>query len=264
MDEETNEEIASIRPRFARAGRSVPMGRVGFASKAGPVLSSAIGKIRQVAGAGAEWAEANPIAALAFAGTIAAVWIFARRRCVPSRGRFATAGVWADLARITGSQSDPPWVPSGGDLDVKTLQFYLNRLMNAGLQVDGVFGRKTAAAVRAFQEANGLYPSGGLDDETSGALEYLFHAASEDPRLKSFAAISPESAAQLGVTYAPYAMPQPIRYASYPMPRSYYPRSFSPQHRAGVQSISMSDPRHHFDTPAHFEDWGPGPDGGWW
>lgn len=277
-----------------------------FAEKASPVLSDAVGKVRGVLGAGADWVQENPIAALVFAGVLGLVWFGRRKSCPPSPGGYMTgfdatraSGVWADLAKITGQQSSPPWNPSGTDLDVRTAQIYLNGITGSRLRVDGILGPKTTAALRSFQTHNGIYPSGKIDVETSGALEYLYFAVSSKPELKAAAAMSPTSIARLEtppVTYAPYPMPAtaPVTYAPYPMPGAapappspaapppsaippellsalrYYqslaqtPPTFYPgTERTGIQSISMSDYRHHYDVPAHFEDWGPGPNGGW-
>ena len=204
-----------------------------------------------------------------------------------------TAGVWSDLATITGEQSNPPWVPAGTDLDVRTTQFYLNRIAGARLREDGILGPKTAAALRAFQRHNGIYPSGWMDSETSGALEYLFFAISPRAKLKGAAAMSPASIARLEapVTYTPYPMPG----ASYPAagsvdypsaaippdllsalryyqalaqsPTTYYGSGDRTGFRTGIQSVSMSDYRHHYDAPAYFEEEGWGgeiPYGAWY
>jgi peptidoglycan hydrolase-like protein with peptidoglycan-binding domain len=292
--------------RAARPAAIRPSARR-FAEKASPVLSDAVRKVRGVVGYGADWVQENPITALIFAGVLGLVWFGRRKSCPPIPGSYVTAGVWADLAKITGQQSSPPWNPAGSDLDVRTAQIYLNRITGSRLREDGILGPKTAAALRSFQTHNGIYPSGKIDVETSGALEYLFFAVSPKPELKAAAAMSPTSIARLEtppVTYTPYPMPAapPVTYAPYPMPGAapaayasypppppppaassgvpippellsalrYYqtlaqtpPTYYPGSDRTGIQSISMSDYRHHYDVPAHFEDWGPGPDGGW-
>ena len=53
--------------------------------------------------------------------------------------------------------------------DVKTLQELLNQL-GAGLAVDGDFGSKTEAAVKAFQKKAGLKQDGKYGDQTHAAL----------------------------------------------------------------------------------------------
>ena len=59
----------------------------------------------------------------------------------------------------------------GGDHGTVWLQDSLNKLANAGLIDDGSYGRKTAGAVRAFQEAHGLEVDGLAGVKTCGAIE---------------------------------------------------------------------------------------------
>ena len=54
-------------------------------------------------------------------------------------------------------------------VDVKTLQELLNQL-GAALAVDGDFGSKTEAAVKAFQKKAGLKQDGKYGDQTHAAL----------------------------------------------------------------------------------------------
>ena len=54
---------------------------------------------------------------------------------------------------------------STGDL-VKKLQDILNKKINAGLTVDGIFGAKTEKAVEKFQIENGLAPDGVVGQKT--------------------------------------------------------------------------------------------------
>ena len=61
----------------------------------------------------------------------------------------------------------------GGNNDkkmVEELQQLLNQKQNAGLTVDGIFGTKTDAAVRAYQKANNLGVDGIVGTKTWGAL----------------------------------------------------------------------------------------------
>ena len=67
---------------------------------------------------------------------------------------------------------------------VSALQFMLSVLgqfydVIPAVQVDGVFGRQTEEAVRAFQEAAGLEPTGAADEGTWNAL-YRVYASIED------------------------------------------------------------------------------------
>src|SRR5262249_28038236 len=53
---------------------------------------------------------------------------------------------------------------------VKWTQTALNLLLNASLQIDGVYGAATKAAVTRFQEANNLEPDGWAGTKTADAL----------------------------------------------------------------------------------------------
>lgn len=54
--------------------------------------------------------------------------------------------------------------------DVKILQQTLNKLMNCGLTVDGIFGAKTEQAVKKFQSQKGLTVDGIVGPKTWGKL----------------------------------------------------------------------------------------------
>lgn len=54
--------------------------------------------------------------------------------------------------------------------DVEKLQNYLNQVGNYGLDVDGVYGSKTQAAVKDYQTKNSLAVDGIAGDETWGSL----------------------------------------------------------------------------------------------
>lgn len=60
----------------------------------------------------------------------------------------------------------------------------LQILLNAGLDVDGVFGTKTKKAVAAYQSANGLEPDGKCGSKTWAALIYGDVADSEESEFK--------------------------------------------------------------------------------
>lgn len=53
---------------------------------------------------------------------------------------------------------------------VQWLQQSLNKLINAGLTVDGKYGAGTQAAVKKFQEANGLTADGWSGIQTTAAI----------------------------------------------------------------------------------------------
>ena len=55
--------------------------------------------------------------------------------------------------------------------DVKSLQEALNRLMNAGLKVDGIIGPLTRSAIKDFQAQSGLLADGVVGQKTSDALD---------------------------------------------------------------------------------------------
>jgi hypothetical protein len=89
-----------------------------------------------------------------------------------------------------GSVAAPPEYPavSEGDRDDENLfhgprhvrqvqaQLYLLKLLQPLNQVDGIFGQRSAAAVRAFQEQEGLPITGTADTETRRALlEKVLH-----------------------------------------------------------------------------------------
>lgn len=61
---------------------------------------------------------------------------------------------------------------NSGD-EVAELQALLNAMYGADLEIDGVFGAKTEAAVKAFQKAHGLYADGIVGQKTWAALGIL-------------------------------------------------------------------------------------------
>lgn len=61
--------------------------------------------------------------------------------------------------------------------DVRTLQTMLNRVDNAGLVEDGIFGNATYSAVIRFQKTNNLAVDGIVGPLTRGVLEKKYNAA---------------------------------------------------------------------------------------
>ncbi len=61
--------------------------------------------------------------------------------------------------------------------DVKTLQTMLNKVDDAGLTVDGIFGSGTEKAVKNFQKANGLTVDGIVGKNTWTALEKQYNTS---------------------------------------------------------------------------------------
>ena len=54
---------------------------------------------------------------------------------------------------------------------VRWIQKLLNRVIDAGLDVDGIMGPKTKAAVKAFQQKHGLVADGVVGPKTRAKLE---------------------------------------------------------------------------------------------
>jgi peptidoglycan hydrolase-like protein with peptidoglycan-binding domain len=67
---------------------------------------------------------------------------------------------------------------------VRSLQYLLNA-HGARLEVDGVFGRATAAAVREFQRAHGLVVDGVVGEQTWSALVVRVHSGSVGQAVKA-------------------------------------------------------------------------------
>lgn len=203
----------------------------------------------------AKWVMKNKVPVLIGLGVVGLFWLASKGKKTSPRYAYGVKGTFTDLAEKIGQQSDPPWTPSGSDLDVRTAQYYLNKVAGAGLREDGILGKQTAAALKKFQRGNGLPETGAIDDETGNALEYFFFATSPLPKLKASAVLSPGSIASLEeqavfrsdlpLPYAPYG---PVTYSPYPMPPQYdgvtyspYPMSpppMSPPARPGKQVAS--------------------------
>lgn len=180
------------------------------------------------------WVHENKTAvtlgAIALAAT--AIWIYRQRATAP---HFSVSGVWTDLARKQN-------IEIGSDLSIKEAQAYLNSINGktspaqggTGLAEDGILGKQTSNAIRAFQAGNGLEQNGVIDDETGNALSYFAAATSKFGAMKKYAAVSPATIASLQkpVTYTPYAMPAA--------------RVFAGDFRTGIQSTSMYSPQNYY------------------
>lgn len=79
-----------------------------------------------------------------------------------------SAGVGMDTN--TNASAD---VSASTNMDSSTIQNAQNSLRDEGysISVDGVWGPETAAALRQFQQENGLDATGALDSETMAALD---------------------------------------------------------------------------------------------
>jgi cytochrome c-type biogenesis protein CcmH/NrfG len=60
--------------------------------------------------------------------------------------------------------------PAKGSEEIKKLQEALKAKGQDPGPIDGIMGSKTRAAIKAFQEANGLKPTSRLDDQTAEKL----------------------------------------------------------------------------------------------
>lgn len=70
------------------------------------------------------------------------------------------------------TNTQPPTLRNGSKgLAVNELQTILNRKIDAGLKVDGVFGKNTEQAVKNFQSSNGLTVDGVVGKQTWAALK---------------------------------------------------------------------------------------------
>jgi len=73
---------------------------------------------------------------------------------------------------------------SSGDVTSRAVQYLLNA-HGATLAVDGIFGPKTAAAVRSFQRSHGLVVDGVVGDQTWPALLVTVSRGSHGPAVKA-------------------------------------------------------------------------------
>lgn len=94
----------------------------------------------------------------------------------------ATGTVWLDNVTYSEASSSTPTNPyscsshptlqqGSTGVCVQRVQWFLNAKDNAGLQIDGIFGPLTYAAVRTFQTRNNLLVDGIVGPQTWGALE---------------------------------------------------------------------------------------------
>jgi peptidoglycan hydrolase-like protein with peptidoglycan-binding domain len=72
--------------------------------------------------------------------------------------------------RPAGSDSNKEGVPESPPNDVKKMQEALRNQGRHQAEVDGVFGLRTRASIRAYQKAENLPITGQLDTQTAGKL----------------------------------------------------------------------------------------------
>ena len=77
-------------------------------------------------------------------------------------------GVIPGLGKAAPSTAGPS--NSQTEFTIQWLQESLNTLVQAGLKVDGSYGKGTQDAVKKFQQANGLTPDGWAGVETQAAI----------------------------------------------------------------------------------------------
>jgi peptidoglycan hydrolase-like protein with peptidoglycan-binding domain len=75
----------------------------------------------------------------------------------------------AKTAQVKEEKMEKKAVTPGSD-EVKKVQEALKAKGEDPGTIDGIMGKKTHAAIRAFQKANALKVTGSLDQETSGKL----------------------------------------------------------------------------------------------
>ena len=86
--------------------------------------------------------------------------------------------------------------------DVEKLQNYLNQVGNYGLDVDGVYGSKTQAAVKDYQTKNSLAVDGIAGDETWGSLSGAISKSADNT---GNTANTSQNTAQVAPDYSKYS-----------------------------------------------------------
>ncbi len=96
-----------------------------------------------------------------------------------------TFPIWAaDQAKSTDMKQEKSVKHSQSSDDVKKIQEALKSKGNDPGAIDGHMGRKTRAALRAFQKSNGLKVTGSLDKETEDKLGVQLTTSSEAQPMK--------------------------------------------------------------------------------
>lgn len=85
-------------------------------------------------------------------------------------GLYTNAELEAAGVKFNSAKNIPTLRRSNSGDEVADLQALLNAMYGADLEIDGVFGAKTEAAVKTFQKAHGLYADGIVGPKTWAAL----------------------------------------------------------------------------------------------
>ncbi|WP_158778594.1 peptidoglycan-binding domain-containing protein [Streptomyces cellulosae] len=70
----------------------------------------------------------------------------------------------------------PPLQRGSSGSAVRQAQCYLNEAIDAGLRVDGIFGRDTRRATRAFQQCARIFADGTIGAQTWSFLSFWANA----------------------------------------------------------------------------------------
>ena len=162
----------------------------------GPNLAG-VGLSRSPTGRSAHWPFGALILGLFL--TVAAPTAVAQAATLPAHQ--SKEGIQLELSTAIPVSSLPTWPilrkgSSSLPVTVRSLQYLLNA-HGAGLQVDGIFGPRTNAAVRAFQRANGLVVDGVVGPRTWSAVIVTVRRGSVGPAVK---AVQDQANARVGAS----------------------------------------------------------------
>ena len=115
--------------------------------------------------------DPGPVNGLMGTKTRAALSAFQKREDLASSGKIDASTKWVlgIVLRQTGSDAEAR-KPDEVALEVRIVQQRLKAFGHNPGPIDGAMGRKTRAALRAFQQSNALAPTGEIDGETKKAL----------------------------------------------------------------------------------------------
>jgi peptidoglycan hydrolase-like protein with peptidoglycan-binding domain len=115
---------------------------------------------------------ANTLAGVVFLTLAFAGWAAEEKKAAPPKQEKAAAPKEEKKAAAPKEEKmeKEAKAPARGSEDIKKVQEALKAKGQDPGPIDGIMGPKTQAALRAFQEANGLKPTGRLDDQTAAKL----------------------------------------------------------------------------------------------